>query len=171
MSVNVNAVLRSIKNREMKQVVQMGLDAGFVLTEGTADHHCHLVWPTTAEKVGFSTNEDDRNAWKGFARQLERVSKTKILPEQRIVTPKVMEHHRPESMIWGERVHQRMHEYSALELELRIIMMAEAEDTDINRVMEIVSRMGDLKKFLGELHQPLPKTLPLEHAKELEHAS
>lgn len=181
MSVNTAAVLRGITNADMKQVVRRALSMGFVMGEMTGTTHCHLIWPNTGEKVGFGTTVSDRNAWKGFARQLETVSGLHILPEHKHGKAAHKSHvafsatYTPDSQVeWSERIADRISEYQALVLEFRIITMAEADRKDINRAFVIIRRLAAIETFLKELHQPVPEhdlPLPSQLTKEFEHAS
>jgi len=178
--MSTSSILRGITNADVKSVVRKAMSKGWVLGEVTGTTHYHLIWPPTGERVGFGSTVSDRNYYKSFARQLEKISGVEILPKHKHGKSKTNNlatlhgfHHTyvpPSQVESSKRIEEITKEYRVLVLEFRVISMADASRTDIQRAFEIIRRMAEIERVLKELHQPVPEhdlPLPAELNKEL----
>lgn len=173
-------ILRGVTNDDLKQVIRKALQLGWEMGPISGSTHGYLQWPPTKEKVGFGTTWSDRNAYKGFARQLETISGVEILPKHRHGRAKQKQVERGYSNTrptkeqresqeqWTRRIRSMHEEYRDLSIEFHIIASpGETKRGDINRAAMIIRRMIALENFFEELNQPIPETpVPLPRLRD-----
>lgn len=163
------SILRGITNHDLKQVIRKAMDKGWVIGEMTGTTHCHLIWPATGEKVGFGTTVSDRNYYKSFARQCERICGEELLPRVNHSRPKATPNKvtgytttrlTDTQLRWSTRIETLTEEYKNLRLEFLVISShpeAETPNWMINEAFKIVRRMSEIEQFLKELNHPIPQ--------------
>lgn len=60
--------------RPGRKVVRNALEAGWEWVRYTKAGHIEIRWPATDARLFTGTTPSDRNAWKAFARQIEKAS-------------------------------------------------------------------------------------------------
>ena len=148
---------------DTNELIRQAQKLGFIYHGKTDGNHL-LFLNHDGQRVITSSTPSDWRSHKNALARMERMSGQKL---DRAKTGKTIhkEHKSkfidtvvPDSQLnAAERLNTILKEYKALELEFRIIAMADADHTDINRAFKIVRRMAALEEVLTTLRQPLPE--------------
>jgi len=78
---NHRGQLDVIQDKDTRRVMRLALKAGWEWIGYTKTGHVEIRWPATDQLLHCATTPSDRNAWKAFARSIERVSGVKVRPQ------------------------------------------------------------------------------------------
>jgi hypothetical protein len=179
-----STLLRGITNIDLKQVVSKAIQNGWEISDSNGSTHYYLIWPKTNEKVGFGSTISNRNYYKSFARQLERVAgqdglylarakrgKTKFKADH---DPKFIDTHlAPDQILVRNRkeraaraMQDKMNEmlavYRQLQLELLVLSFKSEGDyvhstpAQRNEAVQIIRKMSRLEEIFTKFDVPIP---------------
>lgn len=72
-------LLNVVQCPDTRRVLRAALDAGWRWVGYTKSGHVEIEWPPTGELLHCATTPSDRNAWKQFARSVQKASGVELL--------------------------------------------------------------------------------------------
>lgn len=71
-------VVKVIRDRDTRRVVEAALAGGWEWVGYTKGGHVEIRWPENDARLHCGTTPSDKNAWKYFAKDIERISGVKV---------------------------------------------------------------------------------------------
>lgn len=148
---------------EARRTIKLAEQIGFKYT-GKRDNIGHLILEHENGTYTISNRPSDHRSHKNAIAVMERIAGKKT---ERVVRRKSRKPNQiagytrtfqtESSKRWSTRIDELLSEHKDLVLEFKIISMAEASRSEINRAMEIIRRLAQIEDFLTELQQPIPE--------------